>query len=310
MKRVIFVGGTEFSGSTFFHMILANDPRGFAIGEAHNFLRPSQPHHFDMRCSCGETPCAVWQEVKSAGEEHLYQTIFDRFPDIEFIVDSSKNPFWIRSQTANLSRQGINTQNILMWKTPYEFAHSYHKRGNAAAWERSWVSYHRVYRTFFAEWRAIRYWDFVQKRSALESVCSYLNIPYFQNKEQYWEKIHHVVGGNPSARVHLYADNSSDYQDNVRRSTSKIEVSEKGLHQSIYYESNLDPEVKNSVEDRLNNNPHVIPILNMLEARDIMKPNDPLAEAENLEISEPMILLRKVKYSLARKFSGRRYKND
>ncbi len=307
MKRVIFVGGTEFSGSTFFHMILANDPAGFAIGEAHNFLRPLQPHHFDMRCSCGQQPCHLWQEIKNIGDGHLYQFLFDRFPEIEYIVDSSKNPYWIKDQTANLRRQGIDPQNILMWKTPFEFAHSYHKRGNVAAWETSWTSYHRIYRTFFANWQAIRYWEFVNKRDSLKAVCAYLSIPYYQGKEKYWEKAHHVIGGNPSARVHLYADDSKHYQENVQRSSSRIEVSEQGVHQSIYYESNMDANVRALVEEQIENNPQIIPILNMLVARDILQPTESFTNEHNLQFSAPMIRLRRLKYSLLRKIAGRRH---
>lgn len=306
MKRVIFVGGTEFSGSTFFHMILANDPAGFALGEAHNFLRPSREHHFNMLCSCGENPCSVWQAVQSAGERHLYQSIFDRFPDVEFIVDSSKNPFWIRDQMAFLNGQNIASQNILMWKTPFEFAHSYNKRGNVDAWEASWVTYHRVYQTFFDDWGAIRYADFVQNRTALETVCNFLNIAYFPDKEQYWNKTHHVIGGNPSARVHLYADDSEAYEENVRRSSSKIEASEKGVHQSIYYEAELNDALRNKVENRVHENPYIAPILDMLAGRDILTPSGTYSSGQ-LKISYLPLKLRRIKYTLPRKIAGLRY---
>lgn len=288
-------------------MILANDPAGFALGEAHNFLRPSREHHFNMRCSCGDHPCSVWQAVRSAGEQHLYQSIFDEFPNVEFIVDSSKNPFWIKDQMAYLSRQNIASQNILMWKTPYEFAHSYNKRGNIDAWESSWVTYHRVYHTFFDDWRAIRYADFVQNRFALERVCDILNIEYFPGKEQYWNKTHHVIGGNPSARVHLYADNSEAYEENVRRSSSKIEVSERGVHQSIYYEAQLNDALKRQVESRVHENPYITPILEMLSRRDILSSAVTPDESGRLDISFLPLKLRRVKYTIPRKIAGLRY---
>ena len=307
MKRVIFVGGTEFSGSTFFHMILANDPAGFAIGEAHNYLRPSQPHHFDMLCSCGAQPCQIWQEIALVDEKNLYQSLFDRFPEVEFIVDYSKNAVWIKDQVANLNRQGIIAQHILMWKTPFEFAHSYNKRGNIDAWRSSWVSYHRLYRTFFTEWRAIRYANFANERSALQTVCSYLRIPYFPNKEKYWHKTHHVIGGNPSARVHLYEDSSLHYQENVQRSSSKIEASEKGVHQSIFYESELDADLQARVQRQIDNNPHVAAILDMLEARDITQSGDYSQSGAPLTLSYPLIQLRRLKYLLVRRIAARRY---
>jgi hypothetical protein len=307
MKRVIFVGGTEFSGSTFFHMILANDPAGFAVGEAHNYLRPSRPHHFDMRCSCGEQPCRIWQEITAVGEANLYQSLFERFPEVEFIVDSSKNPFWIKDQVAILGRQGIAAQHILMWKTPLEFAHSYNKRGNPDAWQSSWVSYHRLYRSFFEQWRTIRYADFANNRPALLAVCSYLRIPCFPDKEKYWHKTHHVIGGNPSARVHLYENSSRQYQENVQRSSSKIEVSEKGVHQSIYYESEHDADLHARVQSQIDKNPHVAPIIDMLEARDIAHSSDHSQSGGSLILSYPMIQLRRVKYWFVRRAAALRY---
>jgi hypothetical protein len=306
MKRVIFVGGTEFSGSTFFHMILANDPAGFAIGEAHNFLRPSKPWHYDMRCGCGEHPCELWAEIRREGERRLYDVVFEHFPDVDFIVDSSKNPFWIRTQMANLASRGQGSDNVLIWKTPYEFAHSYKKRGNLRQWERSWVVYHRMYATFFPDWRAVRYRALTSEKKALLDICDTLGLPYFPGKERYWEKGHHVIGGNPSARVHLYSEQSAAYRENVRRSTSKITAAEEGTHQSIYYENPAGDDVRQLVDRQVQANPTIPAIGAMLAERDVSASGS-LSDYRELYVPTIFVYLRDVKYRLARLTAGLRY---
>jgi hypothetical protein len=312
MKKVIFVGGTEFSGSTFFHMILANDAHGLAIGEAHNMMRPSRSYHFNMHCSCGEHPCSLWQSLKDEGEESLYSSLFSRFPDAEFIVDSSKNPFWIQDQKAILRRQGIDTKDIVVWKTPYEFATSYQKRGNMQAWERSWIIYHQIYNSIFERWHSIPYHDLTSDRRALEAVCNYLDIPYFDGKERYWERAHHhVVGGNPSARVHLYSGSSADFEENVRRSSSKIDVIGDETHRSIYYDAKIDPLVKEFVDSRIKANEQIPAIFELLQALDVRgeSVSQGVDEAISQKVKMPryLIELRKVKYWAVRYWANMRY---
>ena len=312
MKKVIFVGGTEFSGSTFFHMILANDANGLAIGEAHNIMRPSRPYHFQMHCSCGEHPCSLWQELKDAGEQQLYSELFSRFPDVDFIVDSSKNPFWIQDQKAVLHRQGIAFQDIVVWKTPYEFAQSYHKRGSTESWERSWIVYHQLYYTLFDAWRTVRYHDLTSDHSTLQSVCNFLGLPYFDGKERYWERSsHHVVGGNPSARVHLYSGDNANFQENVQRSSSKIEVLKEGTHRSIYYDAKIDPAVKESVDSTIRANGQVPAIFDLLDSLDVRREPAALqADAkfpQQVRMSKHLIQLRKAKYRSVRSLASFRY---
>src|SRR5690606_13273317 len=123
-------GGTSYSGSTFFHLTLANDPAGFAVGEVKHLFRPTKERHArpTWSCGCGDPNCDLWPRVKRNGEDRLYETIFEIHPEVEFIVDASKNVVWIDDQTANLKRQGIETRSIVIWKTLAEFAHSLQKR--------------------------------------------------------------------------------------------------------------------------------------------------------------------------------------
>ncbi len=311
-KKVIFVGGTEFSGSTFFHMILANDPRGLAVGEAHNLMRPSRAYHFDMHCSCGDHPCTLWQELKAGGEKALYPTLFARFPEVDFIVDSSKDPFWIQHQKAYLRQHDIAARDILVWKSPYEFAKSHEKRGSMPRWERSWQIYHQMYNTLFDNWRAVPYQDLTSDRTVLQRVCDYLSITDFPGKERYWERsLHHVVGGNPSARVHLYAGDDENYQENVQRSSSKIAAAQDGTHRSIYYDADVAPELKAAVDERIQANSQLPLIYDLLQSRDVRIQNrDRAAEGAltaQVQMADYLIQMRRIKYRSVRGLAGLRY---
>lgn len=308
MKKVIFVSGAEFSGTTFLHMILANDPHGLAVGEAHNMMRPSRQYHFNMHCSCGEHPCSTWQHLRSIGEERLYQSIFEIFPEVDFVLDSSGDPFWIRDQTNYLKRQGIAVQDFVIWKSPYEFAQSHYKRGSLEAWEGSWTTYHRLYYTLFNRWPAMAYSRIVRDRDLLRALCDYLEIEDYEGKESFWERQQHVVGGNPSARVHLYPPNSAHFKENVQRSSSKVDVIQDGTYRRIYEGTDVNPSVIKNVDVTMKRNPRIQAILALLDERDLSKGRYEVSSYEReLMMPIPFVQLRLVKYWLVRRMAALRY---
>lgn len=305
MKTVIFLGGTPFSGSTFFHMTLANDPKGFACGDVNTFMHPTRPGHFSMVCGCRDETCTIWQKAKAAGDDGVYESIFEQLPGIDFLVDSSRNPLWTHSQMENLAARGIQTKNILMWKTPLEFAHSARKRKHHILdWEKTWVNYHRLYYTLVDDWRAVQYRAYTQDPSVLSQVCEYLDIPYFPGKEAYWKKDHHLVGGNPTARVHLYSKKSHKYSRERANTSAVVEDKE---HQSIYYENIGDEELRQQVEQRTQESKYIREILTLLKERDVSEERYTNGDRSQLRVSEPAIVLRRVRDSLLHRYKQYRY---
>ena len=63
-KKVIFVGGTSFSGSTFLDMMLANGEEGFSAGEVYALFYPYRPGHINPQCCCGDPSCTIWKDIK------------------------------------------------------------------------------------------------------------------------------------------------------------------------------------------------------------------------------------------------------
>lgn len=249
-KKVIFVGGTAYSGSTFFHMMLGNDPAGFACGEVRWSFHPHRPDHVDRLCSCGNPNCWIWRTVLKDGEKKVYESIFDAFPEVSFIVDSSKNPYWIHDQSNYLRSQGFETSHVLLWKSPTEFAASKRKR-NEPGWAGDWSKYHRLYFSLIEEFGLLSYQTLSNDPSSLAAVCEYVDISYFAGKENFWEKEHHVLGGNYSAKLHLggnaaqrYATEEHHQEGSERRQTIYyVDQEDQGLAQEVAAKAALHADI-------------------------------------------------------------------
>jgi len=251
-------------------MTLGNDPRGFSVGELSYYLNPLKRHTRQAICGCGSPDCDIWPRVRKGGPERAYETLFAAFPEVEFIVDSSKDPFWIDKQVRRLARQGIETRRILIWKTPLEIANSYRKRGRFEDWERAWINYHRLFFALFPEWRAIPYRVFANDLNGLRRVCEYLDIPYFDGKERYWEKTHHLLFGNNTARVHLYEDGSSGFAALKGRFSAAEQKRLESDHRRIYYRAVEDSALEASVTDRLAESSQLADLVRVLEGRSVL----------------------------------------
>lgn len=299
MKKVIFVGGTSYSGSTFFHLTLANDPAGFAIGEVRHLFHPTKPRHFDANwgCGCQDPTCDLWSRVKRNGIEHLYETIFDIHPEVEFIVDSSKNVYWIKEQSDRLARQGITPRHIVMWKTPVEWANSLMKRNHLDQLG-GWPLVHRRFLTLFEDWRAIKYADYTGDQAAnLQAACAYLGIPYFEGKERYWEKIHHYLGGNLTARLHLYSQDSAGYQDIEQRAGyNPAELNKaKEQYRNVYYEKPQEELLTDYLKRLYKAYPETGRVVDMLQAFDVKNDAPSPEQWSDLRVTSQMVLSKRLR---------------
>lgn len=281
-KKVIFVGGTRFSGSTFFHLTLANDPAGFAVGEVKSLFRPTRPHHRRSvrTCQCGDPNCDLWDQVEKNGMDNLYESIFDIHPEVDFIVDNNKDVLWTQHHARRLTQQGIEVKNILIWKTLTEYAHSLQKRSYPLEETLpSWVRFHRHYYSFVNDFGTVKYKNYTEDHdSTLQKACDFLEIPYFMGKEHYWEKKHHSLWGNTSAEIHLYSKDSPDYQKIVQRRSSgqtnhsNVSTVEKH-HREIFYDNPTEDAFQHYIANIRQSNPDLDQVEEMLISRDVANPD-------------------------------------
>jgi hypothetical protein len=290
MRKVIFVGGTAYSGSTLFHLMLANDPKGFALGEIRWLFDPLRADHLNRICGCGDPNCPVWPQIRRNGRERIYETVFDLFPEVEFIVDSSKQPFWMRTQADHLARRGIATEQVLIWKTPLEFAASTKKRNRMAKWDSKWINYHRLYFSLIPCWRAVAYRPLTKDPQVLQAACEHVGIPWFAGKEEYWQRSYHAFGGNRSATFHLYKEEEArvqliDYPDeNMMR-----------YYRRIYENKQTDHDLEQIVATRMRQRPLFAPILQVLEQNSVLQKTSDLAPTMDLRFPSWLVALRRLK---------------
>ncbi len=284
-RKVIFVGGTSYSGSTMLDMIIGNDTEGFSCGEIGALFHPYRSHHVTPRCGCGNPACDIWRRIRRAGPYGAYAAIFDMFPQVRFIVDSTKNPLWIKERTRELTAKGVDVRHVLIWKTPEEFRKSHEKRGRHSRIERAWMNYHHAYFSLIKGWRSIAYSDLVESPSSLEKLCGHLDVPWFDGKQRYWDKQHHIVFGNDSAKIHLYDRASESFRacdTRLRRMVAYEQgvPTEHRVMQKQTVTEGADMDGKHEQDGRL------VEIMRMLRQRDIM------AELPNTMDAQPRAGLR------------------
>jgi hypothetical protein len=298
-KKVIFIGGTSYSGSTFFDMMIGNDKSGFSCGEVNALFYPFRQHHLNPTCGCASEDCSIWNEVLKSGRKQLYTSLFNLMPHVKFIVDSSKDPFWIESQAKNLKNLNIGVKSLLIWKNPHELAYSFNKRGRSK-WDKIWLNYHRVYSTLVPNWRSVSYSELTTKPETLENVCQYLEIPYFEKKNEYWKKKHHLLFGNTSATVHLYSEKEPKYSNKSNKSDKSNGDSKKNTYRSIYYERVENKLLIEEVDKVIQKEPGFRDLLRLLEDRSINAKNGNDYENTNIKLSSSELLLRRL-FSIIKK---------
>ena len=236
MKKVIFVGGTSYSGSTLLDMILANEDKGYSLGEIVALFRPTMQHHLKKIKTLKENP--NWEQIIEKGENSFYSNLFDTFPDIDYFVDSSKNPFWIAKQMKLLQKDRIPYQNVLIYKSGPELALSYDKRNKLEGMGYFVRVYYKLYFYFINNFKSISYYQLIKNDQSLKNLCEYLNIEYFDGKKKYWEKKHKTVFGNLRALAHT---------DNLRPENYKgIQKLTKEGRKKLYY---ITPENDNIIKE-------------------------------------------------------------
>lgn len=216
MNKVIFIAGTAYSGSTMLDMMLGNSDSSFSMGEVRRFFYPVKEYHFQPECGCGDINCDIWPSLKKYGPHDFYEGVFERYHHIDTIVDSSKDLLWIKAQRERLQKRKINSQIILIYKTPLEFALSRFKRNQLKGWENGWSRYHRLLMTLFDDWYSVCYHDLASHPAAtLGKVCGCLQIEFKEGMQNYWEKTHHLLFGNLSARYHTIDKKADSYEKTV-----------------------------------------------------------------------------------------------
>lgn len=210
MPYLINVCGSIYSGTTMIDLMLGNSPEAFSCGEVVARFRPWRTHHFKISCSCGSSPCDVWEKLKDSPESNFHACVLQKL-NLNYVIDSSKNLCWLIDSNIWASQQGLTVINLLIWKRPQSIAHSHWKRKkNIQEWEPIFTQYYSRFLQTNLPFISIYYNDFVQNpSSSLKTLCNIIGMPYFPGKELFWKKRHHYLYGSAGVRKQILQGTST-----------------------------------------------------------------------------------------------------
>lgn len=209
MSTLINICGNGRSGTTMLHVMLGNAPDAFACGEIHNWFRPWRTHHYAIECPCGQDPCPYWEKIKDAREEDFHRAVIDNLK-VNYVVDQSKYIPWIVDTHKWTAAHNMKVFNILAWKDPVDLSYSYWKRlRKPMIWRRSFVRYYSKFFQMKVPYIAVNYSELVaDPKNKLIEICNAVDMPYFEGKENFWEKEPHHLFGSLGIRRQVESGNS------------------------------------------------------------------------------------------------------
>lgn len=214
MKKVILISGTNRSGSSLLDLMIGNSNNGLSIGEISRLFRPSKNTRISQMIDPNKWGLTneiikFWYDIKLQGEKDVYDNLFDSFDNLEFIVDSSKNPIWVRNQIKYSKNKSYKLITIITYKTPLEFAYSLFKRNTEKYWKRQWINQHLILFYIVEKFITVKYSLLAKNpRNHIELICKKIGIDYFEGKENFWN--------SPSMKYFLFGSLT------LRKSNNKI----------------------------------------------------------------------------------------
>lgn len=278
MRKVIFIAGTGYSGSTMLDLMLSNSQDGFSCGEIHALFYPWRQHHLNPKCGCGNSNCDLWSRLQeNYNKNNIHSGIFDQFSNLEYLVDSSKDPTWIKDQKDRMNSYGIDPVILLLWKDPVDYAYSCWKRRKEMNWHKRWINYYRNLFSITDQYFAVSYRDLVRSPGdILRELCNVVGIGYSPGMELFWNKVHHHLFGNNSVKSHFLKLKSIEYQQLVNLQKAEIRkldhLQASDNYRMIYSQSDYDQSFPATHMQMARDNRRVVEVREVLHSLDFRNP--------------------------------------
>ena len=195
-KKIIFIAGTSYSGSTLIDLILSNSSSATSVGEIESIFNPVKIHHLKKIEEIKSD--ATWGPLLNKGANQLYQNLHDIL-DVEIIVDSSKNPAWIRYHIDRLPKD-VSYQVVLVFKSLPDLKHSYEKRGRYN-WEKIYKRYHNLFFNTISNFERIEYKDIPLRTDKFWALLKRLDFELDDERLQFWNQTRTNFFGNNNANI-------------------------------------------------------------------------------------------------------------
>ena len=242
MKRIFFIAGTSYSGSTLLDLILSNDDNTKSVGEIEALFHPVRQHHLDKVRELKRDP--LWSRKLREGPINLYKDLHSAL-GVSTIVDSSKNPTWIRFQIDRLPSD-ITYSVILVHKDLANLKNSFEKRGRLN-WIRVYKNYHSLFFRNIKDFYRLEYKEIPKQTDIFFEVLKKLGVDMEPQRLNFWEQ----------ERTNFFGNNNTNKSFGTNKEDKRL-----------YYESFESPEVAAFISDKLNRDTKLASIYYYLRSED------------------------------------------
>lgn len=205
LKTVVMIAGAGHSGSTLLGMVLAGLPGAVYIGEgakARYLHDPNKPLRKRACKMCGED-CPFWADFRWADGEALHPAVAAH-AGASIVIDSTKNPDWIRARAAEARAAGAEVRLILLTRDGRAVINSrlrkYPDRDPAAQIE-DWLAQMAAAQALAAEFGdealSLRYEALAtEPEAATKQLASFIQGSWRVEMIDFASRTYHLLGGN------------------------------------------------------------------------------------------------------------------
>lgn len=195
MKKIVFIGGANHSGSTMIGAVLGawSTPfKYFHAGEISSFFNNNSPKYGQAKAALNAPYGSFWKSVNyTVGYRNAYSELFSLLPEMEVLIDSSKTSSNLICQ---LDSSCVDIQSVICLVTFRQFNkiwESDEKREVPPSRRVKNLQHYQKLLSAIDDYGLPYYVLDIDKfllnpRSYTEKICSLLGIPYFDGKEKYW----------------------------------------------------------------------------------------------------------------------------
>ncbi|MDJ0553312.1 MAG: sulfotransferase [Microcoleaceae cyanobacterium MO_207.B10] len=259
-KKVLFILGTAYCGSTLLSLILDSHPQCFTVGELSNLpelnkkdklddfwnhqFSQKELHNLSLGLSNARISPAIPLKVEKFFREIFNDDIFRPYSIIasktpaDIIVDSTKTIYWISSmlQLKELNKQ-FDVYLLHLVRDGRAVLNSYLKKRrnmNVKKIGELWLKRVTNNEVFFDNFSTgnkilVRYEKLAtQPQATTQQICNFLGIEFMPEMLSYWKYEHNIISGNRGTRASINKYQNST-EDNQISTNSSIKLDRRWL---------------------------------------------------------------------------------
>lgn len=202
-RRVCWVLGTGYCGSSLLNLLLDSQPRIRGLGEAINLVDPIGRRY----CSSCVIPVQECPLFGAVDDGRFYGSIFDYYDDADVLIDTSKD--WKLSVTAHPLEDDVDYRLIVLSKSPHEYAYSLCGHNSTMNVQDGFTLWLNAYPSILRHGSQFdrlgpdrvmtqTYQDLAADTAgSIDRLCDFLMTDSnWDNSTQWWNSDSHIVGGN------------------------------------------------------------------------------------------------------------------